>query len=224
MSQDQNILKLQKAIRDLKRFENQDIVVLGSGYSLSSFDFDSLKNKNIIAINHSFKYCNPFALCAMDSGFILNELGIKEDPEQFFQDQNFYSFFYYACRIFPKFEHSKVIKVKHSEKPEISNLINEKLYSQGLSGIMGLHLAVCLNPKRIFLLGYDCRVGSLTHFSDHEQNHKWKFGNSNNNYENKAERFNLFAKYKEKIYNVSLESKIKTFQKISFNEFYKLTK
>lgn len=212
-------LKLNKAISDLKKYQGKDIVVLGSGSSLLNFDFDFLKSKNIIAINHSFKYCNPFALCVIDSSFIHREMELS-NPEDYFQSQSFYSFFCTNARIFPKFEHSKVIKLRHSQNPKKEDLQNGKLYCQNLTGIMALHLAICLNPKNIYLLGYDCKTGVLTHFSDHEQPHEWRNGQNEANYLKNVPKFDMYSGYKN-IINVCLESEIKAFPKISFQEFYK---
>lgn len=114
-----------------------------------------------------------------------------------------------------------------------------KGFSTNLSGVFGLNLAVALDATEIFLLGYDgCDTNGYTHFYQPEgigklvyqgrettgvgKNSLGKYNtslyNTDINY-----WFEPFAQELEriKIYNVSLNSKINIFPKISYQEFFK---
>ena len=116
-----------------------------------------------------------------------------------------------------------------------------KLYCFQLIGLAGLSLAIQLECREIYLLGYDaCEIDGYTHFYDVlEGTYLWrkntycgvgrKTNNQyrTNNYNNINELNNKwFAPFKKavskniKIYNVSLKSKIEIFPKIGYSEFY----
>jgi hypothetical protein len=211
---------LKKTLDDFSMYAGENIIVMGSGPSLFNFNFDYLKNKNVIAVNNAVKYCNPFALVSIDSFFVEHELKLKTNQEEYFQKQNYKSFFFHTVKVYPDQYQDKIVKLSHSSFPKETDLKNGKLYAQDLSGLMGVHLAICLKAKNIFLLGFDCKVNSMTHFSDNEIPHRWKNGKSGENYLKKAEKFHMFNPWRTKIFNVCLDSAITSFPKISFSEFY----
>lgn len=128
---------------------------------------------------------------------------------------------------------------KYHELPE---RWGKGFYSRKLSGMIALSLAITFGFKNIYLLGYDCQaiegrthfyqdeedVGIVTHFSGKTTtgvgfNDK---GNYNTSLYQTDKINNLYACYlpeleKCNIYNVSLNSKIDIFPKISYEEFYK---
>jgi hypothetical protein len=130
-------------------------------------------------------------------------------------------------------------KTGYGTKQEIAGI-----YSPILSGIFTLTLCIALGFKEIYLLGYDfSEIGGYTHFYQDESiiNPK-KFQSKNEadqiicgigkdekgNYRTNIFEssphvlFDVFMKELNeiKIYNVSLNSKIQTFPKITYNEFY----
>lgn len=110
-----------------------------------------------------------------------------------------------------------------------------------LVGLMALTVACVLGFKNIYLLGFDCcEIDSRTHFyqGDKENTGKYEWQRIEHNgmgkindkkyrtsdYNNDVTTL-YFDTYKEElkkrnIYNVSLNSQIKTFPKISYNDFY----
>lgn len=117
-------------------------------------------------------------------------------------------------------------------------------YSSQLIGLKALNLAIALDCKEIFLLGFDagCDEKDRTHFysdteigqytwqgSQHSGVGKDKRGFFKTGNYNKLEELNKFwfqpfeeeLKKGIKIYNVSPNSKIDTFPKITYDEFYK---
>jgi len=120
---------------------------------------------------------------------------------------------------------------------------NKGFYCSQLIGIKALNLAIALDYTEIYLLGFDaCDINGHTHFYDDTDtgtyiwnNHKHcgvgkdKNGKYNTGNYNKIEELNKhwFQPFEQelkngiKIYNVSLESKIDIFPKISYEEFSK---
>jgi len=105
------------------------------------------------------------------------------------------------------------------------------VYKGSLTGIYAISMAIhLLDEGEIFLLGYDyggkgtdTKKRNLTHFYQGQIEHR---GVGKVNYYNSKGRasrdFDVFkGEKKVKIYNVSLDSKIETFDKISYNEFFK---
>lgn len=124
--------------------------------------------------------------------------------------------------------------------------IEKGIYSGILCGCFGLTLGIALGFKEIYLLGHDfCEVNGKTHFYEKEKLQdqviglikekdgslrcgigKDKRGNYRTGIYNKEPKL-FFDVYKKslkdvKIFNVSPESKIKTFPKISYKEFYEI--
>lgn len=121
------------------------------------------------------------------------------------------------------------------------------LYGSQLSGILALSLAILVGFKEIYLLGMDaCEIDGRTHFyqGDEEKTGliSWAgqdhcgIGKINGKYNtdnyNKIDDLNDFwyDPFKQelengiKIFNVSINSKIDTFPKITYKEFYNRTK
>jgi len=117
-------------------------------------------------------------------------------------------------------------------------------YSRALSGLFSLTLGIALGFKEIYLLGFDFgEINNKTHFYQAKTLEKQKIGksyknghlqcgigkDSNGNYRtgvynnNVNQYFNVYKQVSPQItiYNVSLLSKINTFEKISYNEFFK---
>lgn len=110
-------------------------------------------------------------------------------------------------------------------------------YTGKLSGIFSISLAIALGVKEIFLLGMDCKaIDGRTHFYQgdsgagdikvgpkrstgvgFEVNGKYKTSVYDN--PNVDENYIPFLKEDVKIYNVSPESKITVFPKITYEEF-----
>jgi hypothetical protein len=117
-------------------------------------------------------------------------------------------------------------------------------YASQLIGIKALNLAIALGYEEIYLLGYDatCDTSGRTHFYSDTNIGSYTWNNSvhtgvgkndrgyfkTGNY-NKIDHLNnfWFKPFEEElkrginIYNVSVDSKIETFPKITYKEFYK---
>jgi len=115
-------------------------------------------------------------------------------------------------------------------------------YCSQLIGLKALNLAIALGCTEIYLLGFDaCDINGHTHFYDDtdagtylwnkhkycgmgkHDNGKYRTGNYNKIEELNNFYFEPFEQELSKIdiFNVSVESKIETFCKITYDEFYK---
>ena len=148
--------------------------------------------------------------------------------------------------------HDNIYLLPHRKKEEIDDKVVQyhsinswkKGFVAGLTGIMSLNFAIACGCQDIFLLGMDAtETNGRTHFYEDEmlptgKNEdggdsdsgigKDKNGNFKTSIYNGGfkERFDVFKDELKRIniYNVSLNSKIDTFPKISYEEFYKQLK
>ena len=139
-----------------------------------------------------------------------------------------------------------VTLLKGSTKYNGINSLKEGLYTFQLVGMAAISFAIGLGCKEIYLLGFDaCEINGHTHFYDDiaigtyfynkqkycgigkhkttEGQYIYNTGNYNKIKELNEHWFKPFEKALVdgiKIYNVSLESKINTFQKISMEQMF----
>jgi hypothetical protein len=144
-------------------FKDQDVFIVGGGYSLTGFNFNLLKGKNIIAINKSIIHV-PFAqvLYFSDYRFYLwctNKINGDDDLIKAFLD---YKGLVYT--IASKIEDPKVKVLLNTGKTGL-DIQNGKIKHGGNSGYAAINLAYHLGAKRIILLGYDMKqIKGKTHF------------------------------------------------------------
>jgi len=203
------------------------LIILGGGYSLKEgIDkglWELLKGKYTIGLNYSYNFFDSTILCYVDGN------GQFYDEEM--KKENF--------RNLPL-----IIGKKPGDIKILSNTIILKTndakyfrdvklgcYKSNLVGIFALSLAIyLLDEGEIYLLGYDYGGSGkggkgriLTHFYQGQIKHR---GIGKINYFNTKGRAKRdFGVYKDeskvKIYNVSLNSKIDIFPKISYDKFFK---
>jgi hypothetical protein len=200
----------------------KQIIIVGGGASIKEGIekglWEKLKDKFVIGINFSYKYhTNPTIQCYLDKQ-------VRDEHEQDFNN---------LALIITK---KQPIKNRENEiQIETQNTYDRTLatgiYKGSLTGIYALSLAIyLLGEGEIFLLGYDYGTPAgkdainrdITHFYQGELEHR---GVGKVSYYNNKNRADMdFGVYKEekkvKIYNVSLNSKINTFDKISYDEFF----
>lgn len=116
-----------------------------------------------------------------------------------------------------------------------ANQSKDKIFigRMGLSGFFALHLACKETYSPIYLLGFDFGSDSLDNKLTHYYQNKLQvistgvgkpslYRNEKGQIKDEIRDFELFLSYPSKIYNVSLNSNIPYFQKISYEEFFKL--
>ncbi len=201
------------------------IVIIGGGTSLKEGIDKGLWNRLIgkytIGLNHIYRYFpRPTIESYVDVDFYNNEYkGLKNIPLIIGK---------YHCNLEKKAYPNTVML---QCLPDYYRDLKGGIYKDSLVGLFALSLAIYLLDKgEIFLLGYDYgsngnkdKLGrKVTHFNQGEINHT---GMGKTNYYETIGRadkdFGVYTKEeKVKIYNVSLNSKINTFPKISYNEFF----
>ena len=178
------------------------LIIIGGGYSINEGIglglWSKLENKFTCGINYSCKYFQSTYLACLN-----------------------YTDFYDINRK----ELSKLPLIITCARPHPSEwekntiLINKNFR---LSGILALYIGVKLRVKEIYLLGFDySKQKKKTHFYQGEIHHR---GIGQDQYYNRGfenRDFSIFKNTNSKIYNVSLESKINTFPKISYLQFFK---
>ena len=178
------------------------LIIVGGGFSikqgLEEGLYPKLANRLICGINYAYKYFDLTYLTCLN-----------------------YTDFYNENRI----ELSKLPLIVTCNRPHPSRwLTNTHLINKNfaLSGILALHVGLLLEPKEIFLLGFDYKaINHHTHFYQGAISHrgigKTKYYTS----EHANRDFNQFKDSKIKIWNVSPDSKIEVFSKINYQTFFK---
>ena len=189
-------------------FENQDVYIVGSGPSLLGFDFKKLENKNVIAVNNSYKYVKHNILIFYDPSFQQTVRNNKDDIYKM------------DCKIItgrssgiiPKNNNISIVNMKDypSKNPDY-------LYGSFQSGLMAINAALISEAKKIFLLGFDCTwKNNICHFYYQDCNHPESFNKIR--YERAVPYYDKFCDFRNKIFNCSDISLIKTFQKIKLED------
>lgn len=190
----------------------ETVYIVGGGPSLNGFDFSTLDDKYTIAVNKSF-------------------LSLKNPTAIYWSDYRVFR--WYQNEIL---QHQNTLKVTNKPQPDHPAIINllstgkhglEKdphgVRDGGNSGYAAINLAYHLGAKKIILLGFDMKtIEGKSHY--HEG---YEVGKKPDN--KMYERLMLpsfdsisiaLMQAKVKVYNASLESEIKCFQKIHLNQIF----
>lgn len=219
---------------NVKREIPKEIFIIGGGSSIkegiSKCLWDKLAGKFVIGLNYSYKYFpNPTFQCFVDSAFYLgNEKGLTPEQKALHIEK---------MKTLPLIIGAKEKQVKWNDNTIILNDssrytrdLSKGVYKRFLAGIFSLSLAIyLLDVGTIYLLGYDSgdlgQLASngkkLTHFYQEDLKHKGSGKVRLYNEPGRPDRD--FAPFKDEqeidIYNVSLNSKITIFPKISYDYF-----
>lgn len=236
--------------------KNNRCIIIGSGSSIRQGDWktpskdlelwNKLKMEYTIGINSCYKYFEPTFICFGDHQFYINNFQeLKDQPliigkfmpeiamKQYQNKHNYY--------IAPN-----TYLLKYNSNYKGKNSWTEGFYSASLTGLFSLTLAIAMDFKEIFLLGFDYgETDGRTHFYQDEvdltqkditnkkallyrgvgktRTEKGKEVYNTSNYNRDASGdFKVYKNEKVNIYNVSVNSKINEFPKISYDEFYKI--
>lgn len=208
----------------------KDCIIVGGGSSIKQADSATLKpllaSKFTILTNYSFKHFEGTFMCFLDTDFY---------KPTYAKHNKSYPDIYEELKQLPL-----IVGINHSGIAEFkldnTILLNQK-YGEFLTGIFALKLAEqIINEGIIYLLGFDWnrRIGlpekdpdynpysdlSIHYYTKEEINHPGigRIGYYENHNPDKI--FEKFKKKDIKIYNVSLESNINCFEKISYVQFF----
>lgn len=199
----------------------KQMVIIGGGFSIKEGIekglWEKLNGHFVIGTNYSFNFHTATIQTYLDNKFFQE------------QEEKLKTLPLIITKPHQKHKLDNQIMIKTASKYDRS--LKNGIYKGSLTGIYSLSLGIyLLNIGEIFLLGYDFSAQGKdekgrqrTHFYQGKVNHR---GIGKVNYYNTSGRANRdFGVYKNekkiKIYNVSLNSKIDTFEKISYNEFFK---
>lgn len=201
--------------------KDKQIIIVGGGKTIQegvdSGLWDKLKGKCTFGLNYSYNYFESTIQMYVDLKFYKNQYNdLAKLPLVVGQYHN----------IKNKLDNTIMIRSYSKYDPTLQ----QGAYKASLCGLFALTVAIYLQPKEIFLLGYD--YGSdmkekdknekfITHFYQGDINHR---GIGKINYYTARGRagrdFDVYADSASIINNVSLISTIPTFQKISYTEFF----
>ena len=137
------------------RWEGQEAYILGGGPSLTSFDMNLLKGRNVIGCNDAYK------------------LGVEICPVVYFIDPDWYGHHYEHLKTYQ----GELISCRQDflEYPEIKTT---KRFDHGLhlggvgyngnSGAGAINLAILFGAAKIYLLGFDMELGGAGQANWHQ--------------------------------------------------------
>jgi hypothetical protein len=139
-----------------KRWLGQDTYVIGGGPSLEGFNWDLLLGKNTIGCNSAFRLGNRVCQVCF--------FGDRKWFEQYQMDLQDY-----AGLVVTSLPH---MEDHHPEWVRVCKRENRGLHTDalgwGCSGVAATNLALLFGAKRVFLLGFDMRLGSTGKTNWHE--------------------------------------------------------
>ncbi|KKM94773.1 hypothetical protein LCGC14_1194850, partial [marine sediment metagenome] len=178
------------------------LIIIGGGLSIQKGIkknlWEKIGNRFTIGINYSYKYFQSTCLICM----------------------NYTDFYDTNRKTLKKLPLIVTCSRPHPSKWEENTILINKNFA--LSGILALYVGLLLEPKEIFLLGYDYGgKDNNTHFYQNDINHQGIGKVVYYNHQGHVERdFNQFKNTKTKIYNVSPNSNINSFEKIDYQTFF----
>jgi len=217
----------------------KQVILVGAGYSIKEGIekdlWNKIKDKTIWSCNYAFMSMPylPTREIWVDRSFFKNNMIelIK------LRDQNVEMVGKFTSSII-KLPGTKYYRGTRGQLDYIGKLgiEKDKIYcgSQGFSGTFALHLAICEGFNEIFLLGYDYGVPSnpnpttKTHFYQDKLNvistgigKPIVYLDEKNKVKPAVEDYRVFLQEKDiKIWNVSIESNINCFDKITYERFF----
>lgn len=198
--------------------KGEDCYIIGSGSSLKGFDFEKIKGKGfILAINHSAKYCKSDALIFMDENFI-------NTSKNFLENYKGIIFSGWQCGYYNKANTSAIVynytaRSSNMYDGKLMDKYYEGLYDSGNTGMCAINLALMMEAKNIYLLGFDMNweYKGMKHFYYEDTD---IYGNEGV-YKNKEKMIHMIERYEKyfskygNVYNMSNISKLNCFKKIN---------
>ncbi|MBU1145213.1 MAG: DUF115 domain-containing protein [Firmicutes bacterium] len=237
-------LKRNKILKDSHQGERCFIVL--NGPSINNYDLSKLSQEYTICTNYFYQTeyynkINPNYYCAVDSSFF----NIKRNPEQELHVKNIINL-NSQCKCFfnigymKNFELQENVYLTYSKHMPNNGYISNnlsKLSSNFISvSLYAMNLAIYLGFKNIYILGYDFEPGKLSHFyKENSLEQKIK-----NNLENSISKDEVCGRYwqysvaqyqnyymrkhaekrKVEIYNLNLNSNVRSFKFAEFDDLF----
>ncbi len=203
---------------------SRNIVIIGGGASITPQLpqlWDKIKNEEVWSINFAFLTFSflPSREIWMDLSFFKNNI---ESLQKLYIQGG-------SCHAKKNSKYALIPEINLHETTRNPNEKDKKLYvgRMGLSGFFALSLAIKENPNNIFLLGYDFKsINGKTHY--YQDTHKVQSSGvghpeiyvKDGKPKDEVRDWENFLGSNIPIYNVSLESAIECFPKISYEEMF----
>jgi len=207
-----------------------ECIILGGGYSIQEGIKlglkEHLKNKFVIVCNYGFLHFIHTLLCFVDRDFYKTR-NINKNPDIYDKLKSLPLIVGINHNGIEEFKLPNTILVHSSMRLKKMNKVSDGFYTKYfLTGIFAMSLAAYLMNYvgKIYLLGFDwTKEGNTHYYNKKEINHKG-IGYHNHYIKHKSEiPFKPFRILNDiKIYNVSPESDIPNFEKINYNQMFKL--
>ena len=201
--------------------------IIGGGESLKGFDFSLLKDEVTMGINKAFTVYSNFTInYSMDSTlYDLMKSGTYDKPNEPRLWDKWVSFTRVRVFLTPM-EIKQFGPEVHLVRKVISPSFNRQDLDNGIwggknSGMGAISLAIALGSTEIYLLGYDCKAKSTTHWhSGYEPNRDVAiFDKKLHEYKAELEGVaHQIAALGVKIYNCSPDSDLKCFPSVNIKE------
>lgn len=212
-----------------------EAIIIGSGSSIKPYLSDLqplLATKYTIACNYAYKHFSHTILAFQDRDFYVPSYA-KKNPEK-------YPDIYGELKKEPLIiglEKKNGISEFLLPNTYMINCPKKEISNPHLTGIFALCIAEVLEPKNIFLLGYDWSRQSIPenkndynpysnldihYYSKTEINHRGQGYTGYYDGHNPDKYFKFFENSKSKIFNVSPNSNIQNFEKITYVQFFGL--
>lgn len=206
---------------------DEDCYVIGSGASLKGFDFELLRGKHTIVINHTVEYWDGFEwLVFLDQRFLnKTTINISKFKGRIFASNqtNLYAG-----------DNITVYKPIRRDGGTYSTRIEDGLYCYGLTGVVAVNLAIISGAKHIYLLGLDgggqTNNGAEGYYFSRDykgqmdKDCKKTFEHRNKHYYNVSQFMETFKPFAKKITNLSKNASYNTFEKKDWREHFGLIK
>lgn len=128
-------------------FNGKRVFVLGSGASLTGFDFDRLKGEKVVAINHSYKLAPHDVHCFYDSTFL-------EEARGQFEWKNSKAHILAGRNAGPVASESVTLFRRANF---VTKQFRDGLYMGYSSALPAVNAALIWGASEVYLLGVDCR-------------------------------------------------------------------
>jgi len=162
-------------IQELRdNFKGKEVFIVGGGPSLKNFDFECLRDKTTISVNHSFKYVpNTNLITHLDWRFV-REYGKDEtfiNTDKLTWSRHLRNNKYHEAKLYPRaYENTALIHGTHyHQQIGLSKAIDKQHPKITLhtSGQLAILFCIAARASKVYLLGFD----ACQEYKEHNQFH-----------------------------------------------------
>jgi len=196
-----------------KKWNGQDVFIIGGGNSLERFDWKLLKNENTIGCNDAFRHGREICKICI------------------FGDVNWFRTFERELALYKGVVFTNSQSLQKTKLPWLwtmlrkgTGLYEDALGWNGNTGAAAINLALLLGAKRIFLLGFDMHLSKKAMSNWHQNRLDKPNKNIYSKFLGGFKKLSVDLKKKfpsVEVINITDDSSLNLFPKIGVNEFWK---